>query len=28
VASASGRVVAIRDGLLTDNDERFLESVR
>jgi putative ABC transport system ATP-binding protein len=26
VASASGRVVAIRDGLLTD--DRFLESVR
>jgi putative ABC transport system ATP-binding protein len=28
VASAADRVVGIRDGLLTDNDERYLESVR
>jgi putative ABC transport system ATP-binding protein len=28
VASAAGRVVGIRDGLLTENDERYLESVR
>ena len=28
VASASGRVVGIRDGLLTENDDRYLESVR
>jgi putative ABC transport system ATP-binding protein len=28
VASAAGRVVGIRDGLLTDNDQRYLESVR
>src|SRR3984885_8128654 len=28
VASAAGRVVGIRDGLLTDNDTRYLESVR
>ena len=28
VASAAGRVVGIRDGLLTENDARYLESVR
>ncbi len=28
VASAAGRVVGIRDGLLTENDDRYLESVR
>jgi putative ABC transport system ATP-binding protein len=28
VASASGRVLGIRDGLLIENDDRFLESVR
>jgi putative ABC transport system ATP-binding protein len=28
VASAAGRVVGIRDGLLTENDQRYLESVR
>jgi putative ABC transport system ATP-binding protein len=28
VASASGRVLGIRDGLLVENDERYLESVR
>jgi len=28
VASASGRVLGIRDGLLTENDDRFLESIR
>jgi putative ABC transport system ATP-binding protein len=28
VASASGRVVGIRDGLLTEDDSRYLESVR
>ena len=28
VASASGRVIGIRDGLLTENDPRFAESVR
>ena len=28
VASAAGRVVGIRDGLLTENDTRYLESVR
>jgi putative ABC transport system ATP-binding protein len=28
VASASGRVLGIRDGLLTENDARFMESVR
>ena len=28
VASAASRVVGIRDGLLTENDERYLESVR
>ena len=28
VASAAGRVVGIRDGLLTENDPRYLESVR
>jgi putative ABC transport system ATP-binding protein len=28
VASAAGRVVGIRDGLLTENDERYLESIR
>ncbi len=28
VAGAAGRVVGIRDGLLTDNDQRYLESVR
>ena len=28
VASAAGRVVGIRDGLLTENDQRNLESVR
>jgi putative ABC transport system ATP-binding protein len=28
VASASGRVVGIRDGLLTEDDARFVESVR
>ena len=28
VASAAGRVVRIRDGLLTENDPRYLESVR
>ncbi len=28
VASAAGRVVGIRDGLLTENDRRYLESVR
>ena len=28
VASASGRVVGIRDGLLTEDDERYVESIR
>jgi putative ABC transport system ATP-binding protein len=28
VASASERVVGIRDGLLTENDDRYLESIR
>ncbi len=28
VASSAGRVVGIRDGLLTENDERYLESIR
>ncbi len=28
VASAAGRVIGIRDGLVTENDERDLESVR
>jgi putative ABC transport system ATP-binding protein len=28
VASASGRVLGIRDGLLTEDDSRYLESVR
>jgi putative ABC transport system ATP-binding protein len=28
VASAANRVVGIRDGLLTENDRRYLESVR
>jgi putative ABC transport system ATP-binding protein len=28
VASASGRVLGIRDGLLVEDDDRFLESVR
>jgi len=28
VASASGRVLGIRDGLLTENDDRYMESVR
>ncbi|MGD0746709.1 MAG: ABC transporter ATP-binding protein [Acidimicrobiales bacterium] len=28
VASASGRVLGIRDGLLTENDDRFMESIR
>jgi putative ABC transport system ATP-binding protein len=28
VASASGRVVGIRDGLLTEDDARYVESVR
>ena len=28
VASASGRVLGIRDGLLTENDDRYLESIR
>ena len=28
VASAAGRVVGIRDGLLTENDDRYLESIR
>ncbi len=28
VASASGRVLGIRDGLLTENDERYMESIR
>jgi putative ABC transport system ATP-binding protein len=28
VASASGRVLGIRDGLLTENDVRYVESVR
>jgi putative ABC transport system ATP-binding protein len=28
VAGAAGRVVGIRDGLLTENDQRYLESVR
>ena len=28
VASAANRVVGIRDGLLSENDERYLESVR
>jgi putative ABC transport system ATP-binding protein len=28
VASAANRVVGIRDGLLTENDTRYLESVR
>jgi putative ABC transport system ATP-binding protein len=28
VAPAAGRVVGIRDGLLTENDERYLESIR
>jgi putative ABC transport system ATP-binding protein len=28
VASAAGRVVGIRDGLMTENDNRDLENVR
>lgn len=28
VASAAGRIVGIRDGLLTENDDRYLESIR
>ncbi|HEY6429425.1 MAG TPA: ABC transporter ATP-binding protein [Acidimicrobiales bacterium] len=28
VASAAGRVIGIRDGLLTENDDRYLESIR
>jgi putative ABC transport system ATP-binding protein len=28
VASASGRVLGIRDGLLTENDVRYVESIR
>ena len=28
VASAANRVVGIRDGLLTENDQRYLESIR
>jgi putative ABC transport system ATP-binding protein len=28
VASASGRVIGIRDGLLTEDDSRYLESIR
>ena len=28
VASASGRVLGIRDGLLTENDARYVESIR
>ncbi len=28
VASASGRVLGIRDGLLTENDDRYMESLR
>jgi putative ABC transport system ATP-binding protein len=28
VASASGRVLGIRDGLLTENDARYMESIR
>jgi len=28
VASASGRVLGIRDGLLTENDDRYKESIR
>jgi putative ABC transport system ATP-binding protein len=28
VASASGRILGIRDGLLTENDQRFVESIR
>jgi len=28
VASAAGRVVGIRDGLLTEDDDRYLESIR
>jgi putative ABC transport system ATP-binding protein len=28
VASASGRVLGIRDGLLTEDDDRYLESIR
>jgi putative ABC transport system ATP-binding protein len=28
VASAAGRVVGIRDGLSTENDDRYLESIR
>jgi len=28
VASASGRVLGIRDGLLVENDDRYLESIR
>jgi len=28
VASASERILGIRDGLLTENDDRFLESIR
>jgi putative ABC transport system ATP-binding protein len=28
VASASGRVLGIRDGLLTENDTRYVESIR
>lgn len=28
VASASGRVLGIRDGLLTENDDRYMESIR
>jgi hypothetical protein len=28
VASASERVLGIRDGLLTENDARYMESIR
>jgi putative ABC transport system ATP-binding protein len=28
VASASERILGIRDGLLTEDDDRFLESIR
>jgi putative ABC transport system ATP-binding protein len=28
VASAADRVIGIRDGLLTENDDRYLESIR
>jgi putative ABC transport system ATP-binding protein len=28
VASASGRVLGIRDGLMTENDSRYMESIR